>query len=90
MRMEATTQSVPDVLRYVRTPTRPSRLGPEPDYGELSSESYHFVFPTEEMALTAVLSPEGTMTKSQIAAVQNKEEFLSLSSQLAVQGDSPL
>jgi hypothetical protein len=63
-------------LRYVRTPTRPSRLGPEPDYGELSSENNHFAFPNEEIALTAVLSPEGTMTKSQIAAVQNKEEFL--------------
>jgi len=63
-------------IRYIRTSTHPSKLPPEPDYGELDTEE-HVLIPNDEMLGTGVLTPDmGTLTKAQVRDIAEGNEFL--------------
>jgi hypothetical protein len=62
-------------VRYIRTSSNPIQLNADPDYGKIFPQDGYFLTPQDEILATATLSPEGTMTKAQIAAIRNQDAF---------------
>jgi len=67
-----------DELRmfYIHTPQHPTFLPSEPEYGTLNKLHGSILIPQDEILVGAFLSPDGSLTKQEVANIQNCVSYL--------------